>query len=119
MQRQFRLRSTGDFARLHQEGRAYHSRLVTLSLSANGLEHNRYGIITSKQLGKAVKRNRVRRHLREAVRLLHPHLHSGFDVVLIARRDIVGQPFWTIRDTVETLCRKAGLTEIKVESDLS
>jgi ribonuclease P protein component len=115
MQQQFRLRKKEDFARLRREGRVYHSRHITLSLGANGLEHNRYGIITSKQLGNAVKRNRVRRLLREAVRQLHPRLANGFDVILIARRETVGQPFWAVCRIVEELCRKAGL----VESDLS
>jgi ribonuclease P protein component len=111
MQKQFRLRKTDDFARLRQEGRVFHHRVLTLSLAANGLAHNRYGIITSKQLGNAVKRNRVRRLVREAVRLLHPRLVVGFDVVFITRRDVVGQPFVAICRTVEELCRKAGLVE--------
>jgi len=115
MQQQFRLRNKADFARLRQEGRVYHSRFFTLSLVTNGLEHNRYGTITSKQLGNAVKRNRVRRLVRESVRHFHPKFVQGFDVLFIARRDVVGQPFVAVRRTVEELCRKAGL----VESDLS
>lgn len=108
---QYRLRSKADFDRLRQEGRVFHNRFVTLSVASNGLDYNRYGIITSKQLGKAVRRNRVRRLLREAIRHAHARLRSGFDVVLIARHEIVGQPFLMICRTLDELFRKAGLVE--------
>lgn len=109
MQRYLRLRHSDDFARLRREGQAVHHRALLLSFMPNGLSHNRYGFITSKQLGKAVVRNRVRRLLREAVRFLHPGLAVGFDVVFIARAALVGQPFHAVQRIVETLGSQAGL----------
>lgn len=85
-------------------------------MAHNGTDHNRYGIITGKALGKAVVRNRVRRLLREAIRSLHPHLQSGHDVVIIARRPLVGQPFADIQRIVRMQLQQAGLL---VESDAS
>jgi ribonuclease P protein component len=87
----------------------YRHPLVMLSLLPNGLTHNRYGFITSKYLGKAVVRNRMRRLLREAVRQCHPHLKSGFDLVWIARSELMGQPLAMIKRTVEELCERAGI----------
>ena len=109
MQRRFRLRHADDFARLRREGRAYRHDLMILSLAPNGLSHNRYGTITSKRLGKAVTRNRTRRIIREVVRQLHPHLQTGFDVLIVARPPVVGQHFARILDTVSMLCRRSGL----------
>jgi ribonuclease P protein component len=109
MQRRFRLRASQDFARLRQEGRTYPSRYLLISVAPNGLTHNRYGLITSKKLGNAVTRNRVRRLLREAIRLLHPHLAVGYDLVLVARQSLVGQPFGVVQRIVQELCRQAGL----------
>lgn len=114
MQQRFRLRASSDFDRLRREGRAYHHRLMTLSTASNGMIHNRYGFITGKSLGKAVRRNRVRRLLREAMRQLHPHLQPGHDLVVIARRPLVGQPFSEVKRIMSQLLRQAGLVESDV-----
>jgi len=109
MHRQFRLRQQADFARLRREGRVKRHPLLMLSYAPNTCGHNRYGFITSKRLGSAVLRNRIRRQVREAVRLLHPHLSPGYDLVWIARDAIVGKPYQEISRTVNELCERAGL----------
>lgn len=114
MQRHFRLRDRRDFDRLRQQGRVYTGSGLRLGVLPNGLDHNRYGFVTSKNLGKAVVRNRARRLLREAVRQLHPHLKPGWDVVLVARKPLVGKPFSAVQRIVKELCYQAQLVE-KVE----
>ena len=115
MQRHNRLRRGSDFARLRENGRAFNSRWVLVSIIPNGLPHNRYGFITSKQLGNAITRNRLRRLLREAVRLLHPQLRPGYDVVLIARKSLVKEPFHAVQRIVKELLHQADV--IGIESD--
>ncbi|MEE9587490.1 MAG: ribonuclease P protein component [Hyphomicrobiaceae bacterium] len=54
----------------------------------------RFGFTVTKKLGGAVVRNRIRRRLREAVRLVAAgHARAGFDYVLIARRGALKRPF--------------------------
>lgn len=109
MERRLRLRHNQDFARLRQQGRAHHSRGLLVSVASNGLSHNRYGFVTSKQLGSAVTRNRVRRFMRESVRLLHPQLAPGFDVVFVARQPLVGETFHHVQRIIDDMLSKAGL----------
>jgi ribonuclease P protein component len=109
MERRLRLRRSEDYARLRREGRRYQHHALALSMVENNLSHNRYGFVTSKRVGKAVARNRVRRLLREVLRSLHPHLRDGFDVVVVARPAIVGQRYADVQRIVEGLAQQAGL----------
>ncbi|MBN1679198.1 MAG: ribonuclease P protein component [Anaerolineae bacterium] len=109
MQRHWRLRRTEDFARLRATGRVRRHPFLILSVAPNHLSHNRYGFVTSKRLGKAVVRSRIRRLLREVVRRAHPYLTPGFDLVFVARPPIVGQTYQAIDKTVVSSLKKAGL----------
>jgi ribonuclease P protein component len=55
--------------------------------TAAGPEHARFGFTVTKQVGKAVERNRIRRRLKAAVKDVQmAHARRDFDYVLIARR---------------------------------
>lgn len=112
MQKYQRLRDSADFARLRFEGKVYRHPLLMVSFAPNHLSYNRYGFITSKRLGNAVQRNRTRRLLRESIRPLDETLKSGYDVVVVAREQIVGESYQTVyQGLVNTLRRASLLTQ--------
>ena len=51
----------------------------------NGLPHSRLGLSVSRKIGIAVRRNRIKRQLREAFRLMQHDLPRGYDLVLVVR----------------------------------
>jgi ribonuclease P protein component len=114
MRREQRLRKSSDFAAAYREGRSLSSRLLVIRPRANGLSHNRYGFVTSRAVGKAVVRNRLRRRLREAVRSLA--LGNGWDVVVIGRRNAAEATYWEIREALASLLERAGVLG-RVESE--
>ena len=63
----------------------------------------RIGFTVSRQVGNAVERNRVRRRLREMVRLsTGGGMHAGHDYVLIGRRAALAAPFGRMRQELAT-----------------
>ena len=64
----------------------------------------RFGFTVTKRMAvKAVERNRIRRRLREAVRLLDPAVTlAGYDHVLVGRRSALGLDFRRLADDLHT-----------------
>jgi ribonuclease P protein component len=58
----------------------------------------RVGFTVTKKTGNAVERNRIRRRLRELVRLASGPMQAGHDYVLIGRRDALNAPFEKMTD---------------------
>lgn len=105
MRRELRLRGRKRFDAVFRQGRLWADHLLVLRALPNGLSHNRYGFITSKRLGKAVVRNRVRRRLREAVRTLA--LKPGWDIVISARAPAAQANFHELKRAVASLLNRA------------
>ena len=72
----------------------------------------RIGFTVSKQVGNAVERNRVRRRLREIVRLAPGGgMREGHDYVLIGRRAALHAPFGDMRRDLDAALRRVHAAE--------
>jgi ribonuclease P protein component len=79
-----RLLNRKDFVNLNRSGKRYRTEHFTTLYRENGLKHTRLGITVSKRVGNAVKRNRVKRLVREFFRQNKESFLIGFDVNFIA-----------------------------------
>jgi len=78
-----------DFTAIQTGGTTRSHPLLTARFLRTDLESSRFGLSTGRRLGNAVVRNRVRRRLREALRVMAPSFQPGWDVLIIARPAIV------------------------------
>ena len=74
-----------DFRRVYTKGKYFSSPVLITYIIKNRLNSTRVGITASKKTGNAVKRNRSRRIIREAFRILKSKVKSGFDIIFVAR----------------------------------
>jgi ribonuclease P protein component len=79
-----RLTRSAEFERVRKEGRKVGGSLVSLAVLSNTSDGLRAGFITSRKVGGAAVRNRVRRRLREIVRRQQKKIIDGTWVVTIA-----------------------------------
>ncbi|MBI2953782.1 MAG: ribonuclease P protein component [Chloroflexi bacterium] len=115
LQTQFRLKKDVEFKRLRGIGRSWANPLVVLYALPGDQNITRIGISVSSRIGKAVKRNRVKRLIREAARLRHSEISPGWDLLFIARKPIAGASFEQVNAAIEQLLRRAGLLAGKLE----
>ena len=105
--RDLRLTHRRQFDAVFQGSRTWNDNLLVLRALPNNTDHNRYGFVTSKRLGGAVVRNRVRRRLREIVR--EAEAKAGYDVVLSAKTTAAAAPYADLRASVLKLFGRAGI----------
>lgn len=105
-----RLKASRDFARLRAQGRSTPGKHLVLSvLRVPEVEQFQFGLITTKKLGIAVTRNRIRRRLREIVREQQTHLLDGLHFVIIARWRAADADLDELRKDFLRIAAKAGI----------
>ena len=101
-----RLRSKLQFDAVYAGGRRIDDRYFALRVKPNGLAHPRVGLaVAVKTAGNGVKRNRLRRLVRESFRLAQFQL-PGVDVVVAAKFPAADAPAASLRDSLATLWKR-------------
>ena len=116
-----RLRQRADFLAAATGSKAPASAFVLQARKRNDDGPARVGFTVSKKVGKSVERNRVRRRLREIVRLAEPAwMQAGHDYVLVGRRAALELPFALMTEDFEGALRrvhKERATAIRTHAD--
>ena len=86
--KRLRFKSRGQFQRAQQVGKRCHTQHLIAYLVLNSDKQTRFGVTVSKKVGKAHQRSYLKRLIREAFRHSVLRQSSGFDVSLIAKKDM-------------------------------
>jgi ribonuclease P protein component len=105
-----RLRSKLQFDAIYSGGRRIDDRFFGLRVKPNGLTHARVGLaVAIKTAGNAVKRNRLRRLVRESFRLAQHEL-PPVDIVVGAKFPSAKAPVTDLRASLATLWKRVAST---------
>jgi len=105
-----RLRDPEDFQRVYAARYCWHDARLVAFVRANGLPFARLGVSVGRKHGGAVRRNRLKRVLREAFRLAQDVLPAGYDYVLVPR---TGSPRSGTGEVRQVLARLAAHVRAK------
>ena len=100
-----RLLKHADFERVYKQGRRHFSPHMTVfylvqATDASQEKRARVGFTVGRVLGGAVERNRIKRRLREAVRLRRSSLLGAVDIVINPKKSILKLEFATVLEEV-------------------
>jgi len=99
--RTLRLLKHADFERVYKQGRRHFSSHMTVFYQRQNQGAARVGFTVGRVLGGAVERNRIKRRLREAVRLRHGLLTGAVDVVINPKKSLLRVEFATLLQEIE------------------
>ncbi|GAB2717206.1 ribonuclease P protein component [Paenibacillus thermoaerophilus] len=110
MERELRLTKREWFSQVYNRGKsAANHQFVLYYLRRPKLERFRVGISASKKLGGAVVRNRLRRMIKEIVRLNEERIETGYDLVIIIRKPAVDMTYAEMERSLMHVLKKASL----------
>jgi len=109
VQKEQRLRTREEFAAVQKEGKSWVHPLLIMRARRNEVGFTRFGVAVGKRVGNAVARNRVKRWLREVVRVI-PN-QGSWDVVIVAREGAAEADFHQVREAIVELLARARLTK--------
>ena len=97
------LKNTREFQRVVERGERKTLRTITVYMLPTRSEETRIGISISKRIGNSVKRNKLKRRMREVIKENAPRLPAGMDIVIVARRGPSEASFQEIREDIKQL----------------
>lgn len=83
LKKENRLSKKKDFDAVWQKGRSSFDKILGVKILPNKLEINRFGIMIGLKVSKkAVERNKIKRRIREIIKISEGDLKNGFDIVI-------------------------------------
>jgi len=105
--RKYRINKSKDYNLIYKKARRYVSRYFILFVKENNGEFNRYGIVASKRIGKAVRRNKIKRQIRAIIMKEGSNLKQGLDLVIVCRTPINKAGYYEIYKDLKKIFQKA------------
>ena len=100
------------YTRLYGKGKSVVSGTMVVYYRRSNLKINRLGLTSTKKIGCAVKRNRARRVIREAYRLLEDRIGLGYDIVIVARSKSTSVPMFVVKNDLEKSFKSCGIIKV-------
>ncbi len=111
-----RLLRNKEFIEVYNKGISIADRFLVLYYLPRNHKSTRFGFSLGKNIGKAVKRNRMKRIMREICRTNIHQIKDGYDCIIIVRPRSVGEKYHTLQNSLLRLARKAKLIRKEMQS---
>lgn len=105
------LKKNYEFKKVLTKGKYYSGKYIEVFANKNNKNVNIIGIAIGVKIAKAVKRNKIKRLIRENYRLLEPNIESGYNIVFLwkKKKDISNASFYNIKEDMIDIFKRMEL----------
>lgn len=100
------LKKSQDFQLTYNKGKYIVTKQIVVYYRKNSLEKSRIGFSVGKKVGKSVARSRIKRLMKESVRLNFKPYKDSYDLVFVARKGFAPEGYAEVEKTIRYLLRK-------------
>ncbi len=106
-----RLTKNRHFQFIYKKGSKVYSKNLYIVYAPTRLKPFKVGVVVSNKVGKAVKRNKVKRRLRAVIAELLPKIKSDYNYIVVAKPEIIELDFKAIRKELTNAFKKGELLQ--------
>ena len=88
MKKTVMIKKNYEFKTVLSKGKCYRGKLIDIFIRKNNKNINQLGIAVSKKAGNSVKRNKIKRLIRENYRINENSLSVGYNIVVLWKKDL-------------------------------
>lgn len=112
MKKAYRIKKESEFQTAFKKGKSFANRQLVLYVYPKPEQvHFRIGLSVGKKNGNAVKRNQIKRYLRQGVYELSSVIRPDVDILLIARQDIRDKTFLQVKQSLIHVMKLANILD--------
>jgi ribonuclease P protein component len=78
-----------EFKRVFYKGKKREGKHLRIFILKNLYNYNRLGVVIKKEVGIAVKRNKIKRQLKEAFHQMDKQFIQGYDIIIFVKKNAV------------------------------
>jgi len=99
----YRIKKNDEFEYIINNGKMFKNKLYVIYYIESKEKFSRFGIIVSKKVGDAVKRNKIKRRIRDII--IKNSIKSNYDYVIIVRKEVGDLSFNELKDGLLSLIK--------------
>lgn len=114
MKKELRIKKNKEFQQVFQKGKSFANRqFVVYVMKKEDQDTFRIGLSVSKKIGNAVKRNQIKRYIRQAFLEMKEEIKKGNDYVIIARKPTSEMGMHDVKKSLEHVLKVARVLKKK------